>query len=57
MIGLNGNDGLHYMVERVAKAIAGPGSEEHMMGRNKGRMRWELHIEQAYRVIKELELD
>ena len=57
MIGLNGGDGLHYLVERIAKAIAGEHQDYPMMGKNAGKKRWELHIDQALAVIDEIGLD
>jgi len=56
IIGQNGNDGLHYKVEQVARAIAGEGADLPMMGKNKGKVRWELHIDQALRVLEVLDL-
>ena len=57
MIGLNGGDGLHYLVERIAKAIAGEHQDYPMMGKNAGKKRWELHIDQALAVLDEIGLD
>lgn len=51
IIGQNGNSGLHYRVEQVARAIAGDGADDVMGGTNKGKCRWELHIDQAFRVL------
>lgn len=56
-IGQNGGDGLHYLVERVARAIAGDTADYPMMGENAGKKRWELHIDQALAVIEEIGLD
>lgn len=56
-IGLNGNDGLHYLVERVAKTIAGERADEVLMGSRVGKQRWELHIDQALRVLDLLEVE
>ena len=55
MIGLNGNEGTHYLVERIARAITGELQDYPMMGKNAGKKRWELHIDQALRVLDLLE--
>lgn len=54
-IGLNGNDGTHYFVERIAREIAGEKADEVLMGSRVGKKRWELHIDQALRVLDLLE--
>ena len=55
IIGQNGNTGKHYLIEEVAKAICGWGSEMPLHGKRKGQKRWELHKDQAKRVLIKLE--
>ena len=47
-IGQNGNDGEVYLVERLAKAIAGIDANQVLKG---GKKRWELFIPNAMRVL------
>lgn len=55
VIGQNGNTGEHYQVEIVARAIAGDRADEVLMGKRKGITRWQLHIDQALRVLDALD--
>lgn len=55
IIGLNGNDGSHYIVEKIAKIIAGDKSDEVMGGVNKGKKRWELYLNKAHDILDLLE--
>ena len=55
IIGSNGGDGSHYLVERVARAIAGPDADQKLSGKRSGTRRWELHIKAAMRVIEVIE--
>lgn len=54
VIGQNGNTGEHYLVEAVAKLLAGDNPELPLGGRNKGKMRWMLYIDTAMKVIEEV---
>lgn len=54
IVGQNGNDGEHYLIEKIARAIAGDKADYPMMGENAGKKRWELHLEQALRVRESL---
>ena len=51
VIGQNGGDGEHYLVERVARAIAGEHADKTLRGRGAGSQQWQLHIKQAMTVI------
>ena len=52
IIGQNGGEGEHYLVELVAKAIAGEHAERVLMGKQVGKRQWQLHIAQAIRAIE-----
>ena len=54
-IGRNGNDGRHYLVEKVARKLAGKFADMPLGGKSNGKSRWELHIDQAIEVIDEVE--
>jgi len=51
IIARNGNDGEHYIVIEVAKIMAGSGWENPLHGKNKGRKRYELYINQAMNIL------
>lgn len=50
-IGQNGNDGEYYLVEKVARQLAGDCQDMRQGGRNEGKFYWELFIKQAIAVI------
>jgi len=54
IIGQNGGDGEHYLIEKIARAIAGEHQDYPMMGKNAGKKRWELYLKQALRVRESL---
>jgi len=55
IIGLNGNEGTHYHVEAIAKLIAGDRADEALMGKNKGKKRWELNVAKAMEIVEYME--
>jgi len=58
IVGSNGNEGSHYLVEKVARAICGEAyANQVMAGDMAGRKRWEVHIAAALRVIEVMEDD
>jgi len=52
IVGSNGNDGSHYLVEKVARAIAGDRAEQKL---GDGKLGWELFIPNAMRVLEALD--
>jgi len=52
IIGQNGNEGLHYQVEDIARIIAGKDANNALMGKYQGKKRWELFIPTAIEVIE-----
>lgn len=55
IIGSNGNEGTHYLVELVARAIAGKDANQILMGKNAGKRRYELYIDKAIEVVEIVE--
>jgi hypothetical protein len=55
IIGQNGGDGSHYLVEKVARVLAGKDADMKMMGKCAGKERWELFIPLAMKVIDAVE--
>lgn len=55
MVGQNGNDGNHYLVELVARRMAGDMADQPLMGKFKGKKGWQLFIDVAIDVIKIVE--
>ena len=51
-IGQNGNDGEYYLVEKVARQIAGDCQDQKLGGVSEGKCYWELFIQQAIAVIE-----
>lgn len=51
IISQNGADGEIYLVESVAKALAGRDADQVLMGKNSGKKRWELFVPKAMEVI------
>ena len=56
-IGANGNDGEHYLVEKVCRIIAGDNASQPLGGYSKGKERWTIHIKQAIEIIEEVQKD
>ena len=54
IISSNGNSGDHYKVERICRIIAGDGADSILGGYNKGKRRWENHIQQASEILEVL---
>lgn len=52
IISQNGNDGEIYLVEAVARALAGKDAEQQLMGKNSSKKRWELMVPKAIEVIE-----
>lgn len=52
IISQNGPDGEIYLVESVARALAGKDADQVLMGKNSGRQRWELLVPKAIEVIE-----
>ena len=52
VIGSNAPDGEYYLVEKVARQIAGDCQDQKLGGKNEGKMYWELFIGQAMAVIE-----
>lgn len=48
----NGNDGEYYLVEKVARQIAGDCQDQKLGGISEGKCYWELFIKQAIAVIE-----
>jgi len=51
IIGQNGNEGDHYLVETVARMLAGDSQDKVLMGVHRGKTNWELFIPKAIEVI------
>ena len=54
-IGQNGNTGEHYIVEGVARIIAGDQADRVLGSKNRGKKGWELHVQQAIKILEYLE--
>lgn len=52
IIGQNGNDGEHYLVEAICRVIAGEHADMKLMGNNSGKVRWQLFIPQAIKILE-----
>ena len=50
-IGQNGPDGEIYLVEKVARAIAGANADQILLPKEGPQKCWELHIKQAMKCI------
>jgi len=48
----NGPDGEIYLVEKVARQLAGDCQDMKQGGKNEGKLYWELFIQQAMAVIE-----
>ena len=55
IIAHNGNEGTHYLVEKIARAICGDDADQILMGKKSGKKRWELYIKPAIRVLEVIE--
>lgn len=56
-IGQNGNDGRIYLVEKVARIIAGEHADMKLMGTNSGKVRWQLSVPIAIKILEALEIE
>lgn len=52
IISQNAADGEYYLVEKVARQLAGDCQDQKLGGKNEGKLYWELFIEQAMSVIE-----
>lgn len=52
IIGSNAPDGEYYLVEKVARQIAGDCQDQKLGGQAEGKVYWELFIKQAIAVIE-----
>lgn len=52
IIGSNGNDGQHYLVEQVCRIIAGDGADQTLGGKMRGCKAWQQHVKQAIEIIQ-----
>lgn len=52
IIGANAPDGEYYLVEKVARQIAGDCQDQKLGGISEGKCYWELFIQQAIAVIE-----
>ena len=52
VIGQNGNTGEHYMVEKIARILAGDYADMKLHGKNEGKVKWHLFIPKAIEVLR-----
>jgi len=55
IIGQNGGEGEHYLIEQIARAIAGEHADKALRGRYAGQKQWQLHIKQAMAIMEIIE--
>lgn len=55
LVGQNGNDGEHYLVEEVCRIIAGEHGDIKLMGTYLGMSRWQLFIPMALQIIERVQ--
>ena len=45
----------HYLVEKVARIIAGPDADQKLSGKRAGMKRWQLHVPTAIMIVREMQ--
>jgi len=55
LISQNGATGEHYMVEKIARIMAGKDADMKLDGKNIGKLRWELYVPVAIKVMEALD--
>lgn len=47
----NGNDGRVYLIEQIARCMAGDFADQKLMGKNAGKKRWQIHVPTAIKIL------
>jgi hypothetical protein len=55
IIGSNGPDGRVYLVEKIARIMAGEHADMQLMGKNAGKVRWQVYVPTAIKILEEIE--